>query len=91
MTPTEFELAVGDALRAVAGERPEARLVIEAAAGGGLDAYDLIGLVAGWVTAALDPDGTPPTSDDPRPAGFPLFRLTGLEGEPLNRWCRDHA
>lgn len=84
MTPTDFEQLVAAALRATTG-RIDATILIEAAAAGGIGGPgepDLVALVASWVTAALDPDG----AHAPAPlglgwptAGFPVFRLAGLE------------
>lgn len=82
MTPTDFESLVREALEATV-ERHDATLVATAAAAGGVDAFDLVALVASWVTAALDPDGaqrpTPPTPGVYPASGFPVFRLQGLE------------
>lgn len=81
MTPTEFDLALGDALRSTE-DRPEARLVLEAAASGGMDRFGLMQLVSTWVTAAVDPEALvlPGT-------GEVGFRLRGLAAG-MDRWCR---
>lgn len=82
MTPTDFELLVREALRATR-DRSDAAMVATAAAAGDMDGYDLVALVASWVTAALDPDGAHGTAAQVGPvwpaSGFPVFRLQGLE------------
>lgn len=81
MTPTDFEHLVREALAVTVTD--QATLLAEAAAARGLDSYDLVVLVASWVTAALDPDGAHGTAAQVGPvwpaSGFPVFRLQGLE------------